>query len=363
MFFVNVCSNLHAVFTAMRLKTFLILILMGLFTYSAFADEKPQKDNQMKEMIMHHILDNYEYDIVKFGETHISLPLPRIVYSGETGLKVFLNTHEESKLKEMGLQADHHHHGKLLTLSGNKVFDLSISKNVFSMLLVMLLLTWLMTSVAKAYKRREGQAPKGLQSLIEPIIILVRDEIVRPNIGEKYYKRFLPYMLTVFFFIWLSNLVGMLPAGPNIMGNIATTTALASLTFVLIIFFSKKDYWMHILWMPGIPLALRPLMIVVELIGFFSKPITLLIRLFANITAGHVMILALIGLIFMFGAKGGLGAGLGTSVVSTAFVLFVDFLELLVGFLQAAVFTMLTCMYIGDAVAEHHHEHEEAHHH
>ncbi|MDW8302274.1 MAG: F0F1 ATP synthase subunit A [Bacteroidia bacterium] len=344
----------------MRLKTFLLLVLIGLFAYTAFADQEPKKENAMKEMIMHHILDNYEYDIVQWGHTHVTLPLPRIIYSSETGLKIFLHTHDENKLKEMGLQLDAHRHGKLLTASGNPVLDLSITKNVFSMLIVMLLLTWIMTSVAKAYKRREGQAPKGLQSLIEPIIILVRDEIVKPNIGEKHYKKFLPYMLTVFFFIWLSNLIGMLPAGPNIMGNIATTSALASLTLILVLFFSKKDYWMHLLWMPGIPLALRPLMIIVELIGFISKPITLLIRLFANITAGHVMILALIGLIFMFGAKGGLLAGLGTSVVATAFVLFVDFLELLVGFLQAAVFTMLTCMYIGDAIAEHHHE--EAHH-
>ena len=216
-------------------------------------------------------------------------------------------------------------------------------------------------AVAKGYKKREGQSPKGIQSVLEPLIVFVRDEIAKPSIGPKYGK-FLPYLLTVFFFIWIANLLGLIPfiGGFNVTGNIAVALVLALITFVLTAANGNKDYWMHILWTPGVPWWLKvpiPLMFIIEFIGFLSKPIVLMLRLFANITAGHIIILAFVSLIFIFDNLYGAAGGFGVSIVSVIFSVFMFCIELLVAFLQAYVFTLLSALYLGSAVEEHAHEH------
>ncbi|MNZ98623.1 ATP synthase subunit a [compost metagenome] len=217
------------------------------------------------------------------------------------------------------------------------------------MFLSAIILCLIFFSVAGAYKKRVGKAPKGLQSLIEPIIVFIRDEIARPNIGHKYVS-YMPFLLTVFFFIWVNNLLGLIPifpGGANLTGNIAVTFVLGTITFLITNFSGNKYYWKHIL-APDVPWWLYPIMLVVEIIGLLSKPFALIIRLFANITAGHIIVLSLISLIFIFKT-------LYIAPVSVAFVLFMDVLELLVAFLQAFIFTMLTALFIGTAVEEHHH--------
>jgi F-type H+-transporting ATPase subunit a len=235
--------------------------------------------------------------------------------------------------------------------------DLSITKNVFTLLWVCVLIFIIFRACAKAYQRNPGKAPRGLQAFMEPIILFVRDDIVLPNIGEKHYRRFLPYLLSVFFFIWFLNTIGLIPffpGGANVTGNIAVTFILAFFTLIIVNVSANKDYWKHIFAMPGLPFWLLPIMVIVELIGIISKPFALMIRLFANITAGHIIVLSLVSLIFI-------AQSVFVSPVSVVFVVFMDVLELFVAALQAYIFTMLTALFIGLAVKEH--EHEEGHEH
>jgi F-type H+-transporting ATPase subunit a len=244
------------------------------------------------------------------------------------------------------------------------VLDLSISRHLFFAWLSMALVVFLMTRLARMYKRGVGRdtAPRGLfQNLFETLIMFVRDEIARPNLGAKADK-YLPYLLTAFFFILTSNLLGLVPFGATATSNLMVTVVLAFFTFVITQLGGTKDYWMHIFWPPGIPTFVKPILMPVELLGIFTKPIALAIRLFANMTAGHLVILSLIGLIFSFANLFGSGAGFGVAPVSVAFALFVYMLELLVSFIQAYVFTMLSALFISMAVQEHHHDHDEAHH-
>jgi F-type H+-transporting ATPase subunit a len=242
--------------------------------------------------------------------------------------------------------------------------DFSITKNVFGMLLAFILLIVIFSKVSKAYTKRTKQAPKGLQSFMEPLILFMRDEVVKPAIGEKDWKRFFPFIMCLFFFILFCNLLGLIPIFPgsaNITGNIGVTMMLALVVFVVVNLNGTKDYWMHILWMPGVPVFVKPLLTIIEVLGLFIKPATLFIRLFANITAGHVIILSLVSLIFFFKSAmgvGGAAAGVGLAV---PFVFALNLLELFVAFLQAFVFSLLTALYIGGAV-ETHDDHEHAAH-
>lgn len=243
--------------------------------------------------------------------------------------------------------------------------DFSITKNVFGMLLAFILLLFIFSKVSKAYTKREKEAPKGLQSFMEPLIVFMRDEVVKPAVGEKDWKRFFPFIMCMFFFILFCNLLGLIPIFPgssNITGNIGVTMMLALVVFIVVNLNGTKDYWMHILWMPGVPTFVKPLLTIIEILGLFIKPATLFIRLFANITAGHVIILSLISLIFFFKSALGLGgaaAGIGLAV---PFVFALNLLELFVAFLQAFVFALLTALYIGSAVETHdHHDGEHAH--
>lgn len=236
-------------------------------------------------------------------------------------------------------------------------YDFSVTKNVVAMFLVFLFMAWMFLSVAKAYKRRDGMAPKGMQSFIEPIFIFIQDEVAKPFLGHKW-ERFTPFLMSLFFFILGLNLFGQIPflGGSNVTGNLAVTMVLAIITFIVVNIHGNKHYWEHILWMPGVPAWVKTILTPVEVLGLFIKPLTLMLRLFANITAGHMVIIIFVGLIFLFGKSGELpGASFGTAVGSTLLTIFMMSIELLVAFIQAFVFTILTASYIGAATEEAHH--------
>lgn len=334
------------------------------------ADPQDEEEFDAATAIMHHISDAHEWHII--GHTAIYLPV--ILYT-EEGLQVFSSSHFYHHPQEVSYSAGgkentetwYAHEGfglfheKIYKLdaSGSLNFDeaghplnerpldFSITKNVAAMLISVVFLLLIFGSMAKAYKKRKGKAPKGLQSLLEPIVLFVRDEIAFPNIGHQY-RRFMPFLLTVFFFIWINNVMGLIPffpGGANVSGNIAFTFVMGTITFLITTFNGNKNYWKHI-FTPHVPVWLYPIMIPVEIISVFSKPFALIIRLFANITAGHIVVLSLVSLIFIFKT-------VYVSPVSIAFVLFMDVLELLVGFLQAYIFTLLSALFIGMAIAEH----------
>ncbi|MBK6265841.1 F0F1 ATP synthase subunit A [Marivirga sp. S37H4] len=334
--------------------------LVILFLFSLLFTEKLQasdegEDFNATEMIMHHISDSHEFHILGEGESSVSVPLPIILYT-KNGLDIFMSSkfhHGEEtvttdkgsyelihdKIYYAGTYSEEEH-------TGEQPLDFSITKNVFTLILSSLLICLIFISTARAYKKRPG-APKGLQSFMEPLIIFVRDEIAIPNIGKNYYK-FMPYLLTVFFFIWLSNLIGLVPFFPgssNLSGNVSFTATLAVITLLVTTFSGNKAYWKHIFWMPGVPVPVKILLAPIELISVFAKPFALAVRLFANITAGHIVILSLIGLIFILGS-------VAASAVAVPLALFISVLELLVAFLQAFVFTLLSALFIGQAVAE-----------
>lgn len=301
------------------------------------------------KLIMHHIADEHEWHFMTIGHTHVTLPLPCIVYSESKGLKFFSSSnfknehHEEVPYQGLVLS-----HGKIHAENGEPIYDISITKNVASLLISAVLLLSIFIGIGKKYQDNPHRAPKGIQSLFEPIIIFIRDEIAKPNIGEKHFRRFMPYLLTVFFFIWFNNVLGLIPGGANVTGNIAVTLVLALIAFVITIFNGKKNYWLHIFAMPGVPKWLLVILTPVEIVGIFMKPFSLTVRLFANITAGHIILLSLVSLIFIFKS-----AALGIAVVP--FSLFMSVIEMIVAVVQAYIFTMLVSTYIGAAVEEHHH--------
>lgn len=246
-------------------------------------------------------------------------------------------------------------------------YDFSITKNVFTMMLAALLLILIFSSVRNGYRKNEGKAPSGIQSFFEPFFVFIRDEVAKPNIGLKHYERFMPFILTLFFFILFCNLLGLMPffpGGANVTGNLAVTFVLAVFAFIITNINGNRHYWQHIFWMPGIPAWVKTILTPVEVLGLVIKPFSLMIRLFANISAGHIIILSLIGLIFVFGENGtSFGGGVVGAIVGGAFTAFMNLIELLVAFLQAFVFSMLTASYIGAAVEDGHHDHhDEAHH-
>ncbi len=333
-------------------------------------DAHGAEDFNPGEMIMEHISDAYSWHL--WG--HTSIPLPVIVYSEARGLDVFSSGHfDHGHMTYMGYAL---HGNKLVAVKEMQpvavseanldegltasLWDISITKNVFSMFMSIALMLWLFISVAKAYTRKAGQAPSGLQSAIEPIIMFIRDDVAKSVIGEKHYLRFMPYLLTVFFFIWINNLLGLVPifpGGANLTGNIAVPMILALITFIITTLNGNAHYWRHIVAMPGVPKWVLVILTPIEILGLFIKPFVLMIRLFANILAGHIVLLVFFFLIFIFG-KDSATAGFVTSVPALAFTIFINCLELLVGLLQAYVFTFLSAIYFGMAVAE---EHEGAH--
>jgi F-type H+-transporting ATPase subunit a len=362
-----------------------------------------EKGFNVGETILNHIANANEYHL--FGK--VSIPLPCILYSKEDGIKTFMSSkyHHGSVAVDryvsdhgtnkriigdfpMGevhlnpIHGDHYiYHDSLKNgficynnkayplekaqglLAPTSFYDFSITKNVFTMLFSGFLLLFFFTRAARAYKAKPLSAPSGSQNFLEVFVQFITDEVAKPMIGDKYLK-FLPYLLAIFFFILTNNLIGLIPIAPfgaNVTGNIATTAALALIAFIVTNVNGKADYWKHIFWMPGVPVPMKIFLAPIELLGVFTKPISLMIRLFANITAGHIIILALVSLIFVFGKSGeNLTGGIVGVVVGGLFTLFLSIIEVIVAFIQAFIFTILTASYIGGAVEEHHHE--DAHH-
>ena len=354
----------------------LLFVFFGAVNFTVLGNEKKEAFN-VSEMIMHHIKDAHQWHL--FGPEHggTSIYLPVILL--DNGLKTFSSKHfyhgEEvtftdnkgteqhimkgtgpangyalfhEKVYKMRNGNLHLHNGHL---TNAKPMDFSITKNVMSLLIGAFLILVIMLSVARFYNKNGAVAPKGIAKFLEPIIVMVRDDIAKSNIGDHKYQKYLPYLLTVFFFIWLNNMLGLipfLPGGANLTGNISVTLFLAVCTLLVTVFSGNKNYWGHIFWMPGVPVPMKFVMMPIELIGILTKPFALMIRLFANITAGHIIVLALISIIFI-------NKNVAWGGLSVPMALFISILELLVAFLQAFLFAMLSALFIGAAVEEAHH--------
>ena len=359
-------------------KTFAFLfLLMSFASYAEEGHESGDKKTEIKEYIQHHLLDSHDFALTSYtndeGEiVHIGFPLPVILW--DDGLKVFMSSklhHGEAVAEVDGnyyksfhnkiyktdaegtIELDEHHHPTNI-----KPLDISITKNVVVIFLVGLLMFFLFKGLASSYAKNNGIA-KGTGRFFEPIVLYIRDDIAIPNIGEKKYKKYMPYLLTVFFFVWFINLLGLTPFGVNVTNNISVTIALALITFLITNFTGTKDYWKHIFdplgntmpWYGKIPIYI--ILVPIEILGIFIKPFALFIRLYANITAGHIVLMSLIGLMFIF--KNWLGSSLSFGLTFA-----ISLIELLVALLQAYIFTMLSALYFGFASETHEHaeEHE-----
>jgi len=332
-------------------------------------DENKEKEFDVTEMIMHHIKDAHEFHITDWNGHSISVPLPVILWT-ENGLTVFMSSefhHDDSGrviVEKNGQRFVKYHEEiyyatEVVNENGSYInmgaedhpenmhpMDFSITKLVFTMFLSMGLLLFIFGLSARRYSK-DG-VPKGIAKFTEPLVVFIRDDVAIPNIGEKHYRKFLPFLLTLFFFIWINNVMGLIPFFPfsaNLSGNIAFTFTLAAITFIITTVAGNKNYWGHIFWMPGLPVPMKIFMAFLEFAGIFIKPISLMIRLFANITAGHIIVLSLISLIFIFQTY-------WIAPVSVAFSLFISIIEILVVAIQAYIFTMLSALYIGSAMEE-----------
>lgn len=353
--------------TINSIKSILVVGLSTFFlglSYGVKAQQEPSHEGDepgqeklegfnAKAVIFEHIMDAHEFHFVNYkgsdGALHsISIPLPVLLYSPQKGVSTFMSSSFEHGHKEV--DGYNLKEGKIVPADpGVKVYDLSPTRNVIQMLLALAFLVWLMISVAKTYARGQGvvTAPSGKQNLVEVLVAFVRDEVARPNLGHKASK-YLPYLLTVFFFILINNIIGLIPGTANVTGNIAFTIVLGIISFLVIMFSSNKHYWGHIFNPPGVPGFVKPILVLVEFLGVFIKPFALIIRLFANMVAGHIIIICLISLIFIF-AQIKPFLGFVASPVSVAFTVFIYFIEVLVAFLQAFIFTVLTAVFVGQA--------------
>lgn len=357
------------------MKIILSTIIFMFLLIGAYANEESPSESKSSEKynpvppIMEHISDAHSWHIYGGEHNAVALPLPVILWTAN-GLVTFMSSefhhdvegHHVVSTKEMNFV---NYHEKIYTLpqgetelsfdekgkvTNERPIDISITKNIFAMLISMIILCFVFLKAAKSYQG-EVKAPKGIASFMEPLILFVKNDIALQNIGEKHHQRFVPFLLTAFFFIWFNNLLGLIPipglTGANITGNIAFTLVLSTITLLLTNLNGNKQYWKHVFWMPGAPVPIKIFLIPIELIGLIAKPFALMIRLFANMTAGHIVVLSLVSLIFIF-------KSVYMSAVAVPFTLFISVLELLVALLQAYVFTMLSALFIGSAVAEHH---------
>lgn len=350
-------------------RVFILMMLLAATVFNGYAssDEGGHEGKEFDpvSLIMHHVLDMHSWTIVQTENFELTVPLPVILWhNGE--ISVFMSNQFGHGEKVVSKNSSHfkmlheviyvtNAQGDLeLDKEGHptnpKPFDISITKNVLAMWFSMALLLWLFLSIAKRY-RKVMVKPRGAQSLLEPVILFVRDSIAIDMIGKKKGHKYVPYLLTVFFFIWINNLLGLVPffpGGANVTGNIALTALLSVITLLIVNISASKSYWKHIVAPPGVPAWVAPLIIPVEIIGIFTKPFALMMRLFANITAGHIIMLSLISMIFVV-------KSLAFAPVSILLVVFMMMLELIVGFLQAFIFTMLTALFVGMAVHEEEH--------
>ncbi len=361
-------------FKSFSVATFSIFMLLFWMPAMAQHPEEGQKEEKKgfnaSEVIFGHVLNSHEFHFMDIGDTPVSLPLPVILYSPQKGFTSFMSSkfhhgHEDHEgyrlltghsIKEMGLDPKKFSPQDIIAIDANggydaaiKIYDISLTRNVVQMLLALIIFTWIMLRIAKRYKSGVGvtSAPKGSQSLLEPVIAFIRDEVAKPNLGKKADK-YLPYLLTLFFFILINNLFGMIPGSANVTGNIAFTLVLGVISFVVILFSSNKHYWGHIFNPPGVPFGVKLILVPVEILSVFIKPFALIIRLFANMVAGHIIIICLISLIFIFGQLN-VFAGWGASPLAVGFTIFIYFIEVLVAFIQAFIFAMLTAVFIGQA--------------
>ena len=358
---------------------FILVALVAILPFVSFANPTEEKEaaptestdvkSEIKEFINHHLLDAHDFTFNADKETgeHNGFSLPIILW--DNGLQVFSSAefHHGEKVAESNGNYYVIHHEKIYKTdaSGKLIedektghptnvqpLDLSITKSVVGILFVAFLMFFLFRGLAKSYAKNGGIA-SGAGRFFEPLVLYVRDEIAIPNIGEKNYKKYMSYLLTIFFFVFFLNILGLTPLGFNVTGNIAITASLALLTYLITTFSANKNYWAHIFWMPGVPTPMKFILAPIELLGTVIKPFSLMIRLYANILAGHVVLMSIIGLMFIF--KSWIGSSLSFGL---AFAL--SILEILVAFLQAYIFTMLSALYFGAGNEEHHHE--EAHH-
>jgi F-type H+-transporting ATPase subunit a len=351
------------------IKTLLLSLFLtvSLFGYASEKEENtPSEGFNASELIFHHIGDSHSFHVA--GD--FSLPLPIILWT-DNGLVVFssgefhhdldgevivekkgqkfVNLHDKIYQLNDGaeyLELNTEHHPE----NAFRPWDISITKNVFSMFLSLIIMLLLFLFAARSYKKSGNNMPSGIGRFLEPIIVFIRDEVAIPNIGKKNHNKYMPFLLTLFFFIWLNNLIGLIPFFPfssNLSGNITFTMTLAIFTFVIMLFSSKKYYWKHMLWMPGLPIPMKLFLAPIEIIGMFVKPIALMIRLFANITAGHVIVLSLISLIFILET-------IWVAPLSVLFALFISVIEILVVAIQAYIFTLLSALYFGQALEDEH---------
>lgn len=349
------------------MKKIISITLLMLFCVGSYAQEnenanqnKDESAFNIKTFIFSHIANDYEFHITSIGDYDISIPLPVIVRSKDRGWFVFSSSkfhHKTESYEGFHIATDGRYSGQIVeTLPDGTEYrpvDLSITKNVFSILFTVVILSIILISVRKKYTRDPLEAPSGLQALIEPVILFVTESIAKPAIG-KGYEKYNNYLLTIFFLILVLNLSGLIPIfpfGANVMGNINVTFALAACTFVVTMASTSKEYWKHKLWTPGVPAWLKvpvPLMPVVEIVSIFTGPIALTIRLFANMLSGHMVVIVLMGMIFVFSFLGPL-VDSGISIISIIFSIFMMTLDVLVSFIQAYVFTLLSALYFGQA--------------
>jgi F-type H+-transporting ATPase subunit a len=350
--------------------------------------QKEKKSFDPAKVILDHVSDGHEFHFAIVGKRHLTIPLPVILYSSTQGWSLFMSSAfehgekvcegylllEEKFMDEHQLSESLDAHGKPLFKSGRiyradasgmpdpniKVYDFSLTRNVVQTLISVLLLIWIMVRIAKRYTQGHGvsSAPTGFQNVVEPVITFIRDEVGKPNLGTGY-ERYMPFLLTVFFFILINNLIGLIPGTANVTGNIAFTAVLGVIAFLVIMLNTNKHYWSHIV-NPPVPMGVKFIMIPVEILGIFTKPFALIIRLFANMISGHIIILSFICLIFIFGAMN-TALGWGTSPFFVLLSVFIYLIEILVAFIQAYIFANLTAVFVGMAMAGAHHEGADGH--
>ena len=357
-----------------RLYTIFLILIGGAATaqtveqHSATSESTYSEEYNPGKFVIEHVSDAFEWHIATFGETHISIPLPIILYSSTKGWNFFMSSkfhHGHETYHGFRIENSGKNEGKIVEVNENGEFadlpiDLSITKTVAGILVSVIILLFIFLKIAKSAVKRVNQAPTGMQNLFEPIILFIRDEVAMPAIGEKRYEKFMPFLLTLFFFILFNNLLGLVPVfpfGANVTGNIGVTMVLALFTFFITTINSNKHYWKEI-YNPEVPWWLKfpiPLMPIIELTGVITKPFVLMVRLFANMLAGHLIVTVFVSLIFIFAKLMGVEAGLGVSVISVLFSVFMLLLDVLVSFIQAYVFTLLSALYFGMASPEHHH--------
>jgi len=381
----SVKSLLVAVFSLNLLFAPLLLVAQDSGAQTGSENEPAKERLNPANIIVEHVSDAHEYHFATVGKKPVTIPLPVILFQPGKGVSSFMSSefhhgeevHEGYRLLTEEFMKEHkldevkdakgqpvYKAGKVYAVDANgipdatvKVYDFSLTRNATQMLISVILLIWLMTGVAKKYAKGQGvkTAPKGFQNAVEPVVTFVRDEVGKANLGHSY-EKYMNLLLTVFFFILINNLIGLIPGTANVTGNIAFTAMLGLVSFVVIIFSTNKHYWGHI-FNPPVPGGVKPIMIPVEILGIFTKPFALIIRLFANMISGHIIILSFIILIFIFGAMN-TALGWGTSPFFILLAVFIYLIEVLVAFIQAFIFANLTAVFIGQAF-EGGHDHDD----